>query len=188
MKFLHLLLWVTLFCGILSVGETFAQQSVKSKPAQATDWSALFPDIPGCVRIIQPLAQNGKTFEQLAIYERQDFETRKDKDPNYFGCGSITLRFEPSARKSASINHTNLVNFPIYMPPQKSKVKTFDAYSSSPQCGNDIWVGSTDVYFDKDMVLTVSANLGATSILEFAENADYKFLKKSIAKFVKNRK
>lgn len=165
---------------IFSANAVFAQNS------ETADWSNLFPEIAGCVRIIEPLKQNGKIFEQTAIYERLDFETRKDKDPNYFGCGSITLRFEPAARKSASINYTNLVNFPIYFPPQKQIVKNFDAYSRSPQCGNDSWIGSTDVYFDKDMVLTVSENMGG-GILEFAESADYKLLKKTIGKFVKNK-
>lgn len=169
----------------MSAGETSAQQSVKSKETVSADWSALFPEIPNCVRIIEPIKQNGKAFEQTAVYERADFETRKGKDPNYFGCGSITLGFAPGARRSANINYNNISLEPFFILPQKSKVKTFDAYSDSPQCGNDIWIGSTSVYFDKDMVLMVSANLGAAGILEFAENADYRFLKKTIGRFVK---
>jgi hypothetical protein len=187
MKKLSLFLCLAVFCGIFSAGETFAQQSLSSKAEQIADWSALFPEIPGCVRIVQPITQNVKIIEQTAIYEQKDFETRKGKDPNYFDCGSISLRFEPSARRSASINYANLVNFPIYFPPQKSKVKSFDAYTESPMCGNDNWLGTTDVYFDKDMVLTVSVNLGGAGLSDFIENADYKRLKKAIGRFVKSK-
>ena len=187
MKLLQISLWLTVCCGILSVGETFSQPPVKSKPSPDADWSALFPEIPNCLRIIEPLTRNGKIFEQRAVYERPNYQTDKGKNPNYFGCGSIALSFKPSARKLAETNYMNITLEPFFIPPQKLKMRNFDAYGDSPLCGNDIWIGSTTVYFAENMSLSVSANMGGTAILEFAENADYKLLKKKIAKFVKSK-
>jgi hypothetical protein len=172
---------------IFSVNAVFAPLPIDAQKNENADWAALFPEIPGCERIIQPITQNGKVFEQTAVYERQNYKEYKGNN-NYFGCGSIALRFAPSARKSARINYVNSIQNPIYFPPpQKQTVKSFDAYSNSPLCGNDIWVGSTSVYFDEDKVLMVSAYMGAGNILEFAKNADYELLRKSIDKFVKSK-
>lgn len=162
------LLYSTLGLIILSATAIFAQQTDKSKQSNTTDWSALFPTIAGCGREIQPLKQNGKVFEQTA---------------NYFRCGSITLRFEPSARKTAR-EKSSVLDFPMNVP---TKVKDFEAYQSSPLCGNDDWIGSTAVYFDENQVLIVSAYMGGAQILEFAQNADYGLLKKSINKIVRRQ-
>jgi hypothetical protein len=36
---------------------------------------------------------------------------------------------------------------------QVFQIKSFDAYGKSPRCGNDEWISSTAIYFDKDKVL-----------------------------------
>lgn len=149
---------------------------------QGEDWSALFPEIPNCERIIQPITQKGEIFEQTAVYERQGYQKYKNEQ-NYFRCGSITIRFAPSARKSARKNFT-IINFPMT---RKFQVKTFEAYRNTPRCGNDVSIGSTEVYFDEDKVLSVSAYIGAQAILDFALNADYELMKKSMSKLIKSK-
>lgn len=181
MKFLCLSFSLLIFFTGFSRHEILLQPSIGAKQIQTADWSALFPEIPGCERIIQPLTQNGEVFEQAAIYEREGYKNNKNE--NYFGCGSIALRFAPSARKSARENST-IADFPLRQPIQ---IKNFEAYHSSPLCGNDDSRGSTAVYFDEDKVLIVSAYRGAEKILEFAQNADYELLKKSMKKLVKNK-
>lgn len=179
MKILCLSFSLLIFFTGFSRNEIFLQPSIGAKLNQTTDWSALFPEIAGCERIIQPLMQNGEVFEQTVVYERENYKEYKGE--NYFGCGSITLRFEPSARKLARENST-IADFPLRQPIQ---IKNFEAYHSSPLCGNDVWTGSTAVYFDEDKVLIVSANIGAEKILDFAQNADYKLLKKLMKKLVR---
>lgn len=178
MKFLYFnFLLFFLFAG-LSV-EIFSRQSIVAK--QDEDWSAIFPEIPNCERSIQPITRNGEVFEQTATYEPKGY--KYDVNQGYFGCGSITLRFAPSAGKSAREN-SDFINFPLR---QQFQIKNFEAYRESPQCGNDNWRGSTTVYFDKDKVLIVSAFVGAEKILDFAQNADYELMKKSMNKLVKNK-
>jgi hypothetical protein len=178
MKFICLIFWTI----ILSANIIFAQQIDKSRQNDAGDWTAFFPVIAGCEREIQPLKQTGKIFEQTANYEHKDYKKYKNK--NYFGCGSITLRFEPSSRKTARAK-SSILDFPGNMP---TKVKGFESYRSSPLCGNDDWIGSTAVYFDENKVLIVSANIGGEKILDFAQNADYKLLRKSVNKIVRGKK
>ena len=169
---------VFLLIFIFSANAVFAQ--ISAQRVKEADWSALFPEIAGCERVVQPLTQNGEIFEQTAVYE-----TRINSDENriYYGCGSITLRFEPSARKSADKIYAN--SFKLFL--RKGKIKTFDAYTSSPQCGNDEWRGSTSVYFDEDKVLIVSAKRGAGNILDFVETADYELMKATIDNFIKTK-
>ena len=62
----------------------------------------------------------------------------------------------------------------------------YEAYKNSPQCGNDDWQGSIEVVFDKDKSLSVSANRGSNLILDFANNADYESLKKSMNRFMQD--
>jgi len=181
MKFLCFGFFVIVLLGSLSVNEVFSQQSIVLGQNQFVDWSALFPEIPNCERFIQPITQSGEIFEQIAVYEREGYQKYKNEQ-NYFGCGSITLRFAPSARKSARQNFT-IINFPT----QKLRVKTFDAYRNSPLCGNDVSIGSTEVYFDEDKVLIARAYVGAHIILDFAQVADYNLMRKSINKFVKDK-
>ncbi len=93
MKFLYLSFWLVVLLGSLNVKEVFSQKSTNGKQIQIADWSGLFPEIPNCEREIQPIKQNGEVLEQVAIYERENYKNNKGE--NYFGCGSITLRFEP---------------------------------------------------------------------------------------------
>lgn len=180
MKFLFFSCLAIVLFGSLSVNEAFSQQLIVARQNQIADWSALFPEIPNCERVIQPLTLNGEIFQQVAMYERENYKNNKNE--NYFGCGSITLRFELSARKTAR------QSFAISVSPlrQQFQIKGFDAYSESALCGNDDWKGSTTVYFDEDKVLILSAYTGAEKILEFAKNVDYELIKKSMDKFVKN--
>jgi hypothetical protein len=178
MKFIYFGFWVIILLGSLNVDETFSQQSTDAKQNQSTDWSELFPEIPGCERQIQPIKQNSEVWDQAAVYERENYKNNQSE--NYFGCGSITLRFEPLARETAR-KSPDFIDFPLR---QSLKIKNFYAYQVSPMCGNDFWMGATTVYFDKDKILTVSANMGAEKILEFARNADYELMKKSMNKLV----
>lgn len=165
-------LYFSVILGLLLLtDEVFSQR--------ATDLSVLFPEFPGCDRVLEPIKRTDKSYEQTAVYERGSQQDRGN--PNYFGCGSITFRFEPSARKTAREN-SSILDFPSRVP---VKVNNFDAYRGSPLCGNDIWIGSTQVYFDDDKSLTVSAFMGADAILEFAQNADYLMLKKAMNKLAK---
>ena len=92
------------------------------------------------------------------------------------------LIFEPAARKTA---RENFKRSELSLLTQQIKIKNFDAYQNSPLCGNDNWIGSTSVYFDKDKVLIAEAYRGAAQILEFAQNADYELLKMTVDKLVK---
>jgi hypothetical protein len=169
MKFITISFLVMMFLGICSVKEVFSQQSTTAMKDQTADWSALFPVIPGCERVIQALTQSGEVFEQTAIYKREGGNI------NNGGCGSITFRVEPGARTAARERFE-----PFQMFNQKIKIGKFDAYTSSPQCGNDDWIGSTAVYFDENKLLAVTANRGAAAILEFAQKADYELIRKSM--------
>lgn len=181
MKILCLSFSLLIFFTGFRSNEVLLQPSIGAKNYQTEDWLALFPEIPNCERVIQPLTQNGEVFEQTAIYERENYKEYKGE--NYFGCGSITLRFEPSAGKTALENST-IADFPFRQP---IRINNFEAYRSSPLCGNDESSGSTSVYFDEDKVLIVSAFVGAEKILEFAQNANYELMKKSMNKLVKNK-
>jgi hypothetical protein len=172
MKFLCFSFLAIVLLGSLSVIEAFSQILIVPRQNQSEDWSALFPEIPNCERVIQPLTLKGGVFEQVAMYKRENYKNNKNE--NYFGCGSITLRFEPSARKAARQDFANSAS-PLR---HQFQMKGFDAYSESALCGNDDWRGSTTVYFDEDKVLIVSAYTGAEKILEFAKNVDYELKKK----------
>jgi len=182
MKFLCFSFWAIVLLGSLSLNEAFSQQSIVARQNQIADWSALFPEIPNCERVIQPLTLKDKVFEQVAKYERENYKNNRSE--NYYGCGSITLRFEPSARKSARENSKRAAYFLFG---QIFQINKFDAYSQSPQCGNDDWRGSTTVYFDEDKVLIVSAYIGAEKILDYAQSADYELMRKSMNKLIKNK-
>lgn len=155
-------------------------QSPKLTP-KTEDWSSLFPEIPNCVREIQPITQHGKTITQSANYYQKS-QLENEKKPSYAGCGSISFWVQPSARKSA--RERSKTSFPSFLP---FKIKNFDAYGDGPSCGVDFWLGSIEVYFDKDKVLRVSANHGAKPIMDFANDADYDLIKRSMNKLVKKR-
>lgn len=115
------------------------------------------------------------------MYERENYKNNRNE--NYFGCGSITLRFEPSARKKVRQSFA-ISDSPLR---QQFQIKGFDAYSESALCGNDEWRGSTTVYFDEDKVLIVSAYTGADKILDYSRSADYELMRKSMNKLIKNK-
>lgn len=175
MKFLYSAFWVIILAGTVIL----AQQTGKTNRNDTADWSALFPVIAGCRRDVRSLKQAGRVFEQTAIYQREGYESNK----NYTPCGSITLRFEPFARKTAR-KKTDTFFFLTNVP---TKVKGFEAYQSSPLCGLDTWRGSTTVYFDEDKALIADANAGGEKILEFTQNADYGWLRKSLNKLVRGK-
>lgn len=164
--------FLTMF--IFSANTIFAQKS------KMKDWSHLFPEIQGCERTFEPLVKNGEIIEQTAVYRPQS--VKENEAQIYYGCGVITLRFQPSARKDADLSYSDQGYNPFI---RKQKVKTFDAYSESPMCGNDEWRGMLRVYFDEDKVLIVRAKRGVGDIFQFAENADYGLMKKTIDEFIK---
>lgn len=182
MKFLCLIFSLLILFTNFRGNEMFTHSSINAKQNRNTDWSELFPEIPNCERVIQPLTQNNEVFEQIAVYEREGYKNNKNE--NYFGCGSITLRFEPFARKKAREDFKRSDYLPFR---QVFRIKELDAYSESPQCGNDVWMGSTAIYFDEDKALILSAYLGADKILKFAQSADYLLIEKSMNKLVKNQ-
>jgi len=174
MKFLTFSFLAIFLLG--NITEVNAQKSPNTTRNSIADWSGLFPEIAGCERVIQPATKNGKTFEQTAVYEREGY--KKYQNENYFGCGLITLRWDPFTKNSFP---QNLANFDLPLR-QPLKIKGFDAYRDSPLCGNDSWIGSITIYFDKDKALIVSANVGAEKILELAETMDYKSLRRKMNK------
>lgn len=184
MKFLQVAFLTIIVLGSLTFTEAIPRQSIVVKQNKVADWSELFPEIPNCERVIQPLTHKGEIFEQIAIYEQENYKNYKGD--NYLSCGSITLRFEPSAKKSAQATAANsdLGYFPFRQPLQ---IKNFYAYQVSPMCGNDDSIGVSTVFFDKDKILIVQANTWAKTIMDFAQTADYEVLKKSINKTVKAR-
>jgi len=153
----------------------FSANTVFSQKNEKADWAALFPEMPGCERVVQPLVQNGETFEQTAFYRPRE-ESESENRLSY-GCGTITLRLDPSARHSAAELYEKQPKSPFF---RKQTVKNFDAYSETPLCGNDDRRGTTRVYFDEDKVLIVSARRGAGDLLDFVETADYERLKESM--------
>lgn len=167
-----------LYCSVAFILMFFSEEAFSQR---ASDLSGFFPEFSGCERVLEPIKRNEKGYEQTAVYQRGSQQERSN--PNYFGCGSITFRFEPSARKATRAN-PSILDFPFRQP---FKLKKFDAYSYSPWCGNDMWLGSTQVYFDEDKVLTVSAYVGSHAILEYAQNADYAMLKKTMNKLAKRQ-
>jgi hypothetical protein len=142
-----------------------------------SDWISALPEIPGCERVIGAMKRTGTNVEQTVSYER-GVPARRTEDPNYVGCGSVTIRVEPNARKNAKA-----LGKAIGFGPHPSIVRGFFALRDGPLCGNDSWLGSTSVFFDKDKVLIVSANQGAEVLLDFAEKVDYSELKRELNRY-----
>ncbi len=165
-----------------STNAVFAPLRVAAQKSEDIDWSELFPEFPGCQRTIQPLVRTGETSYQTAVYKPQNPE--KFNPPTYYGCGTIALRYAPGERKTETANFKPQLENPFF---RKRKIKSFDAYTVTPLCGNDDSSGSTRVYFDEDKVLIISAMRGAGNLLEFAETADYDRLKSAIDEFVKRQ-
>lgn len=158
----------------------FPIAAVKAQENKTNDWANLFPEIADCERIIQPLTQNGKVFEQTAVYKPANGE----QNQIFPGCGSITLQVQPSLKKSADANYATQIGSPFT---KKLKIKDFDAYSVTPICGNDDSRETLYIYFDKDKALIINAKRGFGNILEFAESADYELMKKSLSRFIENK-
>jgi hypothetical protein len=162
------LLGVILILAGSVLGQAQARAGLKD------DWSAFFPEFKNCERTVNPIAINGDVIEQTADYE---FPGRRDRtDPNYFPCGSISLRMAPRSLKPMLAQD----DIPFLPTSQKGIVRGYTAIHHSPLCGNDPWLGSLEVYFDDDKVLTVSASVGAAEILELAETAGYRAMKVSM--------
>lgn len=163
-------------------GRRFYSEEFTSETSNAADLTEFFPEIAGCVRVVEPLRREGKMIVQTARYERPGYKENKN-NPNYYGCGAISLRHEPGAaenrktRARASVGIHSLFT-------KTYKINDFDAYRTSPQCGNDISIGAIEVYFDADKVLSVNAFQGAGEILSFAEKADYAAIEKTLNKLV----
>ena len=148
------------------------QATVLKPPIQMEDhhdWSALFPEIPNCEREIYPIniSSDGNFVEQTANYKK-----------NGIVCGSITLRLKSSLKK----DRQEIIKMHFRPTTQKVQIKNFEAYRYSPQCGNDDWLGSIEVFFDEDKSFTVSANRGDQDILKLAETIDYERLKRTMSK------
>jgi hypothetical protein len=163
-------------CSSYCIRKRLSASVVAQKLVDGTDdWTGAFPEVPGCVRVIGPMNRTGKTVEQTANYERG---LSRSKDPNYVSCGSVTLRLEPNARRNAQA-YGKAIGFGPY----PSVVKGFFALRDGPLCGNDSWLGSTSVFFDKDKVVIVSANQGAEALFTFLESVDFPQLRNQMSKF-----
>jgi hypothetical protein len=164
---------------MLLAGSVLSQERVRT--GLADDWSAFFPEIEKCVRTVHPISIVGDVIEQTAEYE---WPGRRDRtDPNYFGCGSITLRISPDALKSMQARN----DMDFFPTSQRLLVHGYESIRHSPLCGNDPWAGSLEVYFDHDKVFAVSASVGAGEILQVAETADYRAMKIAMARFRRSR-
>ena len=119
------------------------------------DWSELFPEIPGCARAIRAMVRSDTAVEQTA---------------DYGGCGTMTLRRE----KDLLIKKRKLYTPSYSFPSGWIKVHGYEAFRQSPLCGNDEWIGSLEIFFEKDKTLNLSGyHHGGTAIMEFSEKADY---------------
>jgi hypothetical protein len=169
-----------IFLTICFQGKGLSQRTFKVMNEKSS-LLAQFPQIPGCERDITSLSTENRGLEYTVTYERIGTSIDR-KDPNYFGCGSISVRVAPGIRKEAL---QNIAMFG-FLTSQLIKINGFDAVQTSPLCGNDPWIGSYSVYFNEDKVLIVSANVPNYEILKYASNADYKSLKSALNEAVKN--
>jgi len=171
--------------------------------AQA-DLSQFFPNVPNCIKNIQPLTRDGNRLEQTAIYRipriaeqtqtsvSQPGEVDLTVYPDSFmpglptSCGSITIRSAPGLRHAARKQHKNAAQFDFSQSNKPFLIQGHLAYSASPLCGNDPWVGSTSIYFEKNMELQVSADQGpGEMLLDFTRSADYIAIKASIRRLLR---
>jgi hypothetical protein len=145
---------ITLLVMILVIGalSTHAQD----------EWSALFPEIPGCVKTVARRTNTNNATELTANYQAADHP-----------CGSITLRREQNLLQNRKKWETSL--FLRWV-----KVKSFEALESTPLCGNDDWIETVEVFFSENMSMTISAYRWHPSILDFAQKADYKTMEKQM--------
>jgi hypothetical protein len=127
------------------------------------DWTELFPEIPGCVRNIQPMIRINDTVEQTAVYKVGDES-----------CGSVAFRREPGLFPAKRKLYTTCDAFPSTW----IKFRGYATFQESPLCGNDEWIGSLEIFFEKDKAMTVSASRWGLSIMEFAQKQDFKKLGK----------
>ena len=123
-----------------------------------TDWSGLFPEIPGCRKIVYQSAKSDNVVEWAAEYKVGDRQ-----------CGSIVLRREANLFRNRKKSYAAFSD-PTF---RWTKVKNFDAIQGWALCGNDDFVGSIEVFFKDDMSMSVGANRGYKSILDYAQNANY---------------
>ncbi|MBS1796996.1 MAG: hypothetical protein JSS81_24430 [Acidobacteria bacterium] len=140
----------------------------------------LFPEIRGCRRAVLPPVWKETIFEQSADYEL----TVGTDNAAAELCGRITLRIEPGLRTKT---RREFAAQPQMLFNRKYRFKNFEAYSYSPQCGNDPWLGTNSVYFDADKVLTVEARRGGAQLFEFLEQADYSLLKDKMEDLIRSR-
>lgn len=160
-RLLNYSILLIVFFGLFSV-DHWSQAPNERAAHRSPDWSNLFPQIERCVRKIGPMGYSGKMIQQEASYLYPG-------GSNSPWCGTITLRFEPGARKSRENKWAE------YFPTEKIKVRGFDAWRNSPLCGNDDSGASLEVYFAEDRVLIVG---GIPAILAHVEYADYAMLKR----------
>lgn len=172
---MKILIFSFMLMTLFATNAVFAPVSVVRQQFEAEDWSALFPEIAGCRRVVEPLSRNGAVVGQTA-----DYRSTGSDEP--YSCGAIALSFEPGARKAARARFAKNAEPTV----SESRLKNFDAYRSSPLCGNDDSLGSIRVYFDEDKAIVVSARKGSENLMSFAENADYELLKKTIERFVRS--
>ena len=108
----------------------------------------------------------GKAVEQTALYKTDDRE-----------CGAITLRREPDLLAAKRERFASYA-----FPSTWIKMRGYDTFQGTPLCGNDPWIGTLEVFFDKDKSLAVGAHRWNPSIMEFAQKADFASLKEMMNK------
>lgn len=174
MEHIKALLFVVFFIAGFGSADCLGQKAAnRSSDKNSPDWSHLFPEVSGCVRIVGAIMKSNGALKQTAVYERAGFETQKS-NPNYFGCGSITFRVQKGIKKPDSSDLYEC--FPCAV----IKVRNYDALRVSPLCGNDESRGSISVFLDDDTIVSVHAYQGAEELFHFVENADYALIMRTI--------
>jgi len=146
------------------VSLVLAQEVDRLNLKHAADLAALFPEVPGCVKVVTATAPAPDNIQLEIKYEPRGYEERK-RDSNYSPCGSITLHRAPGSGKPRERDQYD----PLV---QKVEIQGREGWQLSPMCGNDPWLGSIELLLSEDQVIEFNAMVGAEAILEFANDAD----------------
>lgn len=152
--------WVlTLVCVVEVDGQGRGASRTRS------DVDELFPEIVGCVKVVDRVRRADGFAAQSATYHWIGDEKMRN-DPNYTPCGSIEFRVQKNSRKIRADRWVD------YFPAQSLRIRGYDAWRNSPLCGNDPWIGSIEIFLSDDEAIVLSATHSSPSILSFADTAD----------------
>ena len=130
-----------------------------------SDFTAAFPEIPGCAKTVFPIVTSRGYAVQQAGYSSP-----------HKGCGIISIQFGPGLKK-------NLQRGKRWFNGRSYKIRGFDVLESSSWCGVPTPVRYVDVYLSDNSVILFS-QYGERSrgdeILRAARSADFSTLKRLV--------